>query len=49
MNWLHRMSVRLRALFRKRELDAEMDKELRFHIERQTEANIEAWMKSDWR
>ena len=29
MNWLHRMGMRLRALLSKREIDGEMDEELR--------------------
>jgi hypothetical protein len=36
MNWIHKIGIRLRALFQKRELDAELDEELRFHIEQQT-------------
>jgi predicted permease len=42
MNWLPKLKSRLRALFRKRELDAEMDEEIRSHIEMRTLANIEA-------
>jgi hypothetical protein len=47
MNWLHRMSFRLRALFRKRELDGELDAELRFHVENQIQANIQAGMSAE--
>jgi predicted permease len=36
---------RVRALFHKRKLDAEMDEEMRSHIEMQTQENIEAGMK----
>jgi putative ABC transport system permease protein len=45
MNWLRAVWLRLRALFRKRQLDAEMDEEMRSHIEMQTQENIEAGMK----
>jgi hypothetical protein len=44
MNFLNQLKARLTALFRKRELDAEMDEELRTHIELRTQANIEAGM-----
>ena len=47
MNMLQRLSLRLRALFRRRQIDGELDEELRFHIERQTEANIEAGVKPE--
>ena len=47
MNWLSELFRRVRALFQKEKLDQEMDEELRFHIERQTEANIHAGMKPD--
>jgi len=45
MNWLRKLQVRLRALFRKRQLDAEMDEEMRSHIEMQTQENLDAGMK----
>jgi predicted permease len=44
MNILRRFKVWFRALFQKRKLDAEMDEEIRSHIELRTEANIEAGM-----
>jgi putative ABC transport system permease protein len=47
MNFLNQIKARLAALFRKRELDAEMDEELRSHIELRTQANIEAGMNPE--
>src|SRR5438093_7442641 len=38
--------LRLRALFRKNTLEAEMDEELRFHFEKQIEDNIRAGMSA---
>ena len=45
MNTLQRIRLRLRALFCKRKLDAEMDEEMRSHIEMQTQENIDSGMK----
>ena len=47
MNLLQRFHLRLRALFAKRELDADMDDEMRSHIEMRTQANIEAGMNPE--
>jgi putative ABC transport system permease protein len=47
MNWLRAVWLRLRALFRKRQLDAEMDEEMRAHIEMQTRENIKAGMEPE--
>lgn len=47
MNWLRKFRMRCRALFRKRELDAEMDDELRFHLEMQAAENAEAGMPAE--
>ena len=44
MNWFHKLRLRSRALFRKRKLDAQMDDEMRSHIEMQTQENIEEGM-----
>jgi putative ABC transport system permease protein len=38
--WLHVALMRLRSLFGSGRLDRDLDDELRFHIERQTEANV---------
>src|SRR5688500_9508780 len=42
--FFHRLCFRLRALFQKQRLDAEMEDELRSHIEMRTQQNIEAGM-----
>ncbi|SRR6266536_2880373 len=44
MNLWSKLELRLRALFQKRKLDAEMDEEMRAHIEMQTQENIKAGM-----
>ncbi|MCC6539579.1 MAG: ABC transporter permease [Bryobacterales bacterium] len=41
-NWLYRLPLRLRSLFRRPDVDAELDQELAFHLERQIEANVAA-------
>jgi len=45
--WLHLIPLRLRALFRRAEVDQELDEELRYHIDRQTELNIAQGMTPD--
>src|SRR5256885_10104154 len=47
MNRWRKLQVRLRALFQKRKLDAEMDEEMRSHIEMQTQENIDAGMNAE--
>src|SRR5438309_11912293 len=47
MNLWRKLHLRLRALFQKRQHDAEMDEEMRSHIEMQTQENIEAGMNPD--
>ncbi|PYK96576.1 MAG: hypothetical protein DME19_19245, partial [Verrucomicrobia bacterium] len=47
MNWWRKLQVRLRALFQKRKLDAEMDEEMSSHIEMQTQENIDAGMNAE--
>ncbi len=47
MNWLRIIWARFQALFRKRELDAEMDDEMRSHIELRTQENISAGLKPE--
>src|SRR5436190_7662834 len=47
MNGWRKLELRLRALFRKEKLDAEMDDEMRSHIEMQTQENIEAGMNPE--
>jgi len=47
MNRLRTLRTRFRALFRKRQLDADMDEEMRAHLELRTQANIEAGMNPE--
>jgi len=47
MNLLNQLKSRLATLFRKRELDADMDDEMRSHIEMQTQQNIEKGMSPE--
>src|SRR5262245_61701106 len=41
---LSKLSTRLRALLRKSEMEHELDEELRYHLEQQTEQNIRLGM-----
>jgi putative ABC transport system permease protein len=47
MNWLRQFLFRLRALFRREKLDAEMSEEMRAHLEMQAAANRAAGMSTD--
>jgi hypothetical protein len=47
MKWRQELLTRFRSLFRKAELDSEMDEELRSHVEMQTQENFEAGMKPE--
>ena len=47
MNWIRKITSRLRALFHKEKLDAEMSEELRAHLEMQEQANRAAGMAPD--
>ena len=47
MVWLQKLQLRLRALFQKQKLDAQIDEEMRSHIEMQTQENIEAGMNPE--
>lgn len=44
MRWVRKIRLRLRSLFRKSAVDAELNEELRFHVERETAKNIAAGM-----
>ena len=44
-HWIYTIPLRLRSLFRRRRVDAELDEELRDHIARQTEENIARGMQ----
>jgi len=47
MSWSRKIQKRLQALFQKEKLDAEMDEEMRSHIEMQTQENTESGMKPE--
>ncbi len=47
MNWKRNIQTKLLALFRKHELDAEMEEEMRAHIEMRTRQNVEAGMNPE--
>jgi len=40
MAWYHEIGSSLAALFRRRQQDTEMDEEIRFHLEMETERNV---------
>src|SRR5579863_10766453 len=44
--WIYTLPLRLRSLFRRRDVDRELDEELRYHIERKTEENLARGMTS---
>src|SRR5262245_61205294 len=44
---LSKLRTRLRALLRKSEIERELDEELRYHIEQQTEQNIQLGMNPE--
>jgi putative ABC transport system permease protein len=39
-HWLYTMPLRLRSLFRRRQVEQELDEEIRYHLERQIEEHI---------
>src|SRR5262245_28959919 len=44
MRWLDRLPARWRSVFRRPAVEAELDAELRFHLERQFDENVTAGM-----
>ena len=44
LNWFYTLPMKLRSLFRRAQLDQELDAELRDHLERKTEENISLGM-----
>lgn len=44
--WLYTLPLRLRSLFRRKDVEQELDEEIRDHIERQTAANVAAGMSA---
>jgi len=47
MRWTDKFRLRLRSLFRRAEIERELDSELRFHLERQIQENLAAGMPPD--
>ena len=47
MNWSRKLQKGFRALFHKESLDAQMDDEMRLHVELQTKENIEEGMNPE--
>src|SRR5688572_27024872 len=47
MDWFRQFRFRLFGLFRKRKLEAEMAEELRSHIERETEYNLQTGLSPE--
>ncbi|HKR31322.1 MAG TPA: permease prefix domain 1-containing protein, partial [Terriglobales bacterium] len=43
-HWIYTVPLRLKSLFRRREVEADLDEELREHLEQQIEANIASGM-----
>src|SRR5215471_20308997 len=39
-HWLYTVPLRLRSLFRRRQVEQELDEEIRYHLERQTQEHI---------
>src|SRR5262245_8603819 len=39
-HWFYTAPLRLRSIFRRRQVEQELDEELRYHVERQIEENI---------
>ena len=46
-HWFYTVPLRLRSLFRRARVEQELDEELRYHLERQTEENIAKGMTPD--
>src|SRR4051794_4348898 len=47
MNWLRKLRFRLTALSQKGKLDADMEEEMRGHVELRTQQNLAAGMSAD--
>ena len=44
MSWIQGLSERLRAIVRRDQLERQLEEEIRFHIEMETERNVGAGM-----
>ncbi|MGO8791909.1 MAG: ADOP family duplicated permease [Terriglobia bacterium] len=47
MRWLYKLPLRLRSVFRRGRVERELNDELRFHLEKLTEENVERGMAPD--
>ena len=47
MSWIQGLSERLRALVRRDQLERQLEEEIRFHIEMETERNVSAGMTEE--
>ncbi len=47
MSWIHGLSQRLKALVRRGQLERQLEKDIRFHIEMETEKNVRAGMTEE--
>jgi predicted permease len=47
MRWHHKIVLRVKSLFQRRKVEAELDDEMRFHVEQEVRANIQAGMTPD--
>ncbi|MFT5325704.1 MAG: putative ABC transport system permease protein, partial [Planctomycetaceae bacterium] len=47
MSWLQQIIVRLRSIIHREEFETELDDEIRFHIDMQTEQLVESGMSPD--
>ncbi|MGA2741042.1 MAG: ABC transporter permease [Bryobacteraceae bacterium] len=47
MRWLAKLRMLLRSIFERRQLDTDLDEELREHMERETEDNLRAGMSAE--
>src|SRR5579884_3129005 len=46
MQWLHQLRLRIKAISRRRQLDRDLDEELRFHLEMKTARNRDSGLDS---
>src|SRR6185436_12717136 len=46
MRWLDKLRLRLRSIFRKRQVERELELEMQFHIERQVQENLYSGMSA---
>jgi hypothetical protein len=47
MNWFRKTQLRIHSLWQRREVEREIDEELRFHLEQRTAENLAAGMSPE--